>query len=59
MKEFIGKTHKENIAHKVTKMELHIFQKTELVGICIKRQLQFKIIMQRSYQLFNTTCYLP
>jgi len=43
MKEFIGKTHKENIAHKVTKMEPHIFQKTELVGICIKRQLQFKI----------------
>lgn len=57
MKEFIGKIHKENITHKVTKMELHIFQKTELVGICIVNfNLRYNAQDHTSYLILPVTC---
>lgn len=56
MKEFIGKIHKENITHKVIKMELHIFQKTELVGICIVNfNLRYNAQDHTSYLILPVT----
>lgn len=56
MKEFIGKIHKENITQSY-KMELHIFQKTELVGICIVNfNLRYNAQDHTSYLILPVTC---